>query len=56
MTQRQCFTFQMLEDFHLDDLECKMTPSQFFSCLRTSTYDKFPNTVAVGGLGVSAKD
>ncbi|KAH9005829.1 hypothetical protein EDB86DRAFT_2783468, partial [Lactarius hatsudake] len=27
------FTFWVLEDFHLDNLECKTTPSQFFSCL-----------------------
>ncbi|KAN0127856.1 hypothetical protein V8E53_014303 [Lactarius tabidus] len=39
------FTFWVLEDFHLDNLECKTTPSQFFSCLRRLTNYKFPNTV-----------
>jgi hypothetical protein len=28
------FTFQVLEDYHLDNLECKTTPNQFFSHLR----------------------
>ena len=42
------FTFQVLEDFHLDNLECKTTPSQFFSRLRRLTNDEFPNTVPVG--------
>ncbi|KAF8262976.1 hypothetical protein EI94DRAFT_1599801, partial [Lactarius quietus] len=36
---------QVLEDFHLDNLECKTTPSQFFSHLRRLTNDEFPNTV-----------
>ncbi|KAH9028953.1 hypothetical protein EDB85DRAFT_1867506, partial [Lactarius pseudohatsudake] len=39
------FTFRVLEDFHLDNLECKTTPSQFFSCLQRLTNDEFPNTV-----------
>ncbi|KAF8259195.1 hypothetical protein EI94DRAFT_1707309 [Lactarius quietus] len=42
---KTAFTFRVLEDFHLDNLECKTTPSQFFSCLRRLTNDKFPNTV-----------
>ncbi|KAH9168198.1 hypothetical protein EDB89DRAFT_1836947, partial [Lactarius sanguifluus] len=39
------FTFQVLEDFHLDNLECKTTLSQFFSHLWRLTNDEFPNTV-----------
>ncbi|KAH9016576.1 hypothetical protein EDB84DRAFT_1276856 [Lactarius hengduanensis] len=42
---KTAFTFQVLEDFHLDNLECKTTPSQFFSRLRRLTNDEFPNTV-----------
>ncbi|KAI9431532.1 hypothetical protein H4582DRAFT_1822431, partial [Lactarius indigo] len=39
------FTFSVLEDFHLDNLECKTTPSQFFSHLRRLTNDEFPNSL-----------
>ncbi|KAF8264124.1 hypothetical protein EI94DRAFT_1772762 [Lactarius quietus] len=42
---KTAFTFRVLEDFHLVNLECKTTPSQFFSCLRRLTNDEFPNTV-----------
>ncbi|KAI9436339.1 hypothetical protein H4582DRAFT_1816946 [Lactarius indigo] len=42
---KTAFTFRVLEDFHLDNLECKTTPSQFFSCLRRLTNDEFPNSV-----------
>ena len=52
---KTAFTFRVLEDFHLDNLECKTTPSQFFSRLRRLTNDEFPNTVLVGGLCVSIK-
>ncbi|KAF8258334.1 hypothetical protein EI94DRAFT_1774220 [Lactarius quietus] len=41
----QAFTFCVLDDFHLDNLECKTTLNQFFSCLRRLTNDEFPNTV-----------
>lgn len=50
---KTAFTFQVLEDFHLDNLECKTTPSQFFSRLRRLTNDEFPNTVPVGIHGMS---
>jgi hypothetical protein len=49
---KTAFTFRVLEDFHLDNLECKTTASQFFSCLRRLTNDEFPNTVPVGGISV----
>ena len=44
---KTAFTFRVLGDFHLDNLECKTTPSQFFSRLRRLTNDEFPNTVPV---------
>jgi hypothetical protein len=49
---KTAFTFRVLEDFHLDNLECKTTPSQFFSRLRRLTNDEFPNTVPVSGLSM----
>ncbi|KAF8261272.1 hypothetical protein EI94DRAFT_1773466 [Lactarius quietus] len=42
---KTAFTFHVLEDFHLDNLECKTTPNQFFSHQRRLTNDEFPNTV-----------
>ncbi len=51
---RTAFTFQVLEEFHLDNLECKTTPSQFFSRIRRLTSDEFPNTVPVGQPSTSA--
>jgi len=45
---KTAFTFWVLEEFHLDNLECKTTPSQFYSCLRRLTSDKFQNAVPVG--------
>jgi CxC2 like cysteine cluster associated with KDZ transposases len=50
---KTAFTFRVLEDFHLDNLECKTTPSQFFSRLRRLTNDEFPNTVPVGGFSMT---
>jgi len=44
---KTAFTFRVLEEFHLDNLECKTTPSQFFSRLRRLTSDEFPNSVPV---------
>ena len=51
---KTAFTFQVLEEFHLDNLECKTTPSQFISCLRRLTNDEFPNNVPVGQASISA--
>ena len=45
---RTAFTFRVLEEFHLDNLECKTTPSQFFSRLKRLTSHEFPNAVPVG--------
>jgi hypothetical protein len=51
---KMAFTHRVLEEFHLDNLECKTTPSQFFSRLRRLTSDEFPNTVPVGHASISA--
>src|SRR5260221_230898 len=51
---RTAFTFRVLEEFHLDNLECKTTPSQFFSRLKRLTSNKFPNIVPVGHASISA--
>jgi len=51
---KTAFTFRVLEEFHLDNLECKTTPSQFFSRLRRLTSDEFPNTVPVSQTGIPA--
>ena len=51
---KTAFTFRVLEEFHLDNLECKTTPSQFISRLRRLTSDEFPNTVPVGQASISA--
>jgi hypothetical protein len=48
---RTAFT---LEEFHLDNLECKTTPSQFFSHLRRLMSNEFPNSVSVGQASISA--
>ena len=45
---KTAFTFRVLEEFHLDNLECKTTLSQFSSHLRRLTSDEFPNTVPIG--------
>ena len=50
---KTAFTFRVLEEFHLDNLECKTTPSQFISRLRRLTSDEFPNTVPVGQASIS---
>ena len=51
---KTAFTFWVLEEFHLDNLECKTTPNQFFSRLRRLSSDEFPNAVPVGQVSISA--
>ena len=51
---KTAFTFRVLEEFHLDNLKCKTTPSQFSSHLRRLTSDEFPNTVPVGQGSIPA--
>ena len=48
---KTAFTFRVLEDYHLDNLECKTTTSQYFR--RRLTNDKFPNTVPVWQFSIS---
>jgi len=50
---KTAFTFRVLEEFHLDNLECKTTPGQFISRLRRLTSEEFPNTVPVGQAYIS---
>ena len=51
---KTAFTFWVLKEFHLDNLECKTTPSQFISRLRRLTSDEFPNAVPVRHASISA--
>jgi hypothetical protein len=51
---KTAFTFRVLEEFHLDNLECKTTPSQFISHLRRLTNNEFLNTVLVGQAHIYA--
>jgi len=51
---KTAFTFRVLEEFHLDNLECKTTPSQFFTRLRRLTNDEFPSAVPVSQASISA--
>lgn len=41
------FTFQLLDDYLLDNLECKTSANHYFSKLRRSTSMAFPTSVAV---------
>ena len=51
---KTAFTFWALEEFHLDNLECKTTPGQYISRLRRLTSDEFPNAVLMGQAIISA--
>jgi hypothetical protein len=44
------FTFQLLQYFHLDAMECRTSASNFFNKLRRLTNDTFPDTVPVSYL------
>ena len=52
--QVPALTTVTLEEFHLDNLECKTTPSQFFSRLKWLTSDEFLNSVPVSQTCLSA--
>jgi hypothetical protein len=41
------FTFQMLEYFHTDTMECRTSTSNYFNKLRRLTNESFPDTVPV---------
>jgi CxC2 like cysteine cluster associated with KDZ transposases len=51
---KMAFTHRVLEEFHLDNLEYKTTPSQFISRLRRLTTNEFPNSVLVGQASIPA--
>jgi hypothetical protein len=43
---KTAFTFQCLDYFHLDSMECR-TPANFFNKLRRLTNNTFPESVSV---------
>jgi len=46
---RSAFTFQCLDYFHLDSMECRMAANNFFNKLRWLTNKTFPDSVNVHG-------
>ena len=44
------FTFSVLDDFLLDNLECKTTAQQYYSKLQHITNQMFPDNVPVGHI------
>jgi hypothetical protein len=44
---RSAFTFQVLDYFHIDQVECKTSANNFYSKLRRLTNNAFPDTVSV---------
>lgn len=44
---KTCFTFQVLEDFRIDHLECKTSAMSFYSKIRRVTSRAFPHRVPV---------
>ena len=44
------FTFSVLDDFLLDNLECKTTAQQYYSKLQHITNSMFPDNVLVGDV------
>lgn len=50
-TYKRCqtvFTFQLLDDYLLDNLECKTSATHYFSKLRRITNFAFPHSIPVG--------
>lgn len=45
---RTVFTFQVLDDFYLENLECKTPARNFYSKIRRLTSNVFPHVVPVG--------
>jgi CxC2 like cysteine cluster associated with KDZ transposases len=45
------FTFNVLEAFHMDQMECRISASNFYNRLRRRTNETFPNKVPVSPLG-----
>lgn len=50
---RTAFTFDVLDDFLIENLECKTTAFQFSSKLRRTTSREFPDSAPVGVLVVA---
>jgi hypothetical protein len=46
------FTFSVLDRFHIESLECKVSASNFFNQLRRLTNSIFPHKVPVCGLSL----
>lgn len=44
---KTCFTFQVLEDLRIDNIECKTSVMSFYNKLRRVTSGAFPHTVPV---------
>jgi hypothetical protein len=44
---KTAFTFQVLDDFRMDNLECKTSALNFYSKLRRITSNAFPHSVKV---------
>ena len=44
---RTAFTFEVLNDFYLENLECKTTARNFYSKLKRRTSSIFPNLIPV---------
>ncbi|EPS93861.1 hypothetical protein FOMPIDRAFT_1135374 [Fomitopsis schrenkii] len=44
---RTCFTFRVLDDFMLNNLECKVTAMSYYRKLRRLTNPAFPHEVPV---------
>jgi hypothetical protein len=49
-TIESAFTFQLLDDFRLDNLECKVTAYHYYKKLRRLTSPVFPDAVPVGHI------
>jgi hypothetical protein len=45
---RTAFTFGVLDDFRMDNLECKTAGSRYFNKLKRLTSNAFPHSVPVG--------
>jgi hypothetical protein len=41
------FTFSVLDNFHIDAVECKTSAYNFFNKIRRVTNNEFPDTVPV---------
>jgi hypothetical protein len=53
---RTAFTFQVLDDFRIDNLECKTSANNFYRKLRRITSNAFPNSIKVCRHIISTSD